>query len=70
VPVKAAVDGAPSDGGFLSAGSHELRTRHCERGVLLVWAPALERGFVPLTTNADPVVGDVVALGVDQHRRK
>ena len=72
VLVMADVDGAPSDGGFLSAGSHELRTRHCERGVLLVWAPALERGFVPLTATAavDGVAGEVAALGVDKDRRK
>jgi len=41
------IDGVPSDDRFLAPGPHEFRTRSCDHGMLVVWAPALERGFVP-----------------------
>jgi hypothetical protein len=42
-------------GRFLSAGSHELRASACSAPLVVVWAPAVERGFLPVATSGEEV---------------
>ena len=55
-PPRFEVDGEDANGArLLAPGSHELRTRGCHGSVVLVWAPAVERGFSPVVDPAPEV---------------
>ncbi len=42
-------------GRFLTAGSHQLRAPACRAPLVVLWAPAVERGFLPVTTPGEEV---------------